>query len=57
MDWEEKLKNAKTDEAKKDFAIKELYNLIDHIDILDINMIKRILYFIIGVLEGVFHKQ
>lgn len=54
MDGLEKLKNAKTIEQRTDLAIEELYKLVKNIDDIDKGIIKRILLFIIAILQGVF---
>ena len=54
MDGLEKLKNAKTIKQRTDLAIEELYKLIENIDVMDKGIIKRILFFIIAILQGVF---
>ena len=54
MDGLEKLQNAKTIEQRTDLAIEELYKLIENIDVMDKGIIKRILFFIIAILQGVF---
>jgi len=54
MDGLEKLKNAKTIEQRTDLAIDELYKLVENIDVMDKDVIKRILLFIIAILQGVF---
>lgn len=54
MDVLEKLKNAKTIEQRTNLAIEELYKLVENIDILDKGIIKRILFFIIAILQGMF---
>ena len=54
----EKLKNAKTIEQRTDLAIEELYKLIENIDVvdgMDKLIIKRILFYIIGLLQGIFN--
>jgi hypothetical protein len=55
------IKSTKVDyevvERRNNLAIEELYNVVENLDSIGINVTKRWLLYIIAVLEGVFNRK